>query len=233
VASSYWERHPDGPFVTLIAVAATYLNPESYDLECLKELAKREDDEEMRVFKRELRQALQDPSQLPGDELSESVEYDDGSDKAFLRRLWHDLYGNEPLEAPRGLFDPDLEFRELGTDELVAMVSRPGESVLRGGRTLMELGRRASSDTALLHQVADMVRDPENRRFIAMGTVSLSQLGMAGLVAGGGEPAAALAQELAGEWAAGKRSDFAWLMKSSGIAWWAAALAAPSLTLCV
>ena len=28
----YWERHPEGPFVTLIAVAATYLNPEAYDL---------------------------------------------------------------------------------------------------------------------------------------------------------------------------------------------------------
>jgi hypothetical protein len=126
MASFYWERHPDGPFVTLIAVAATYLNPENYDLDCLKELAKREDDEEMRVFKRELRQALQDPGQLPGEELSESVEYSDGSDEVFLRRLWHDLYGDEPLEAPRSLFDQDLEFRELGTDELVAMVPRPG-----------------------------------------------------------------------------------------------------------
>jgi len=62
----------------------------------LKELAKREEDEEMRVFKSELREALRDPSQLPGDELGESVEYSDGSDEAFLRRLWHDLYGDEP-----------------------------------------------------------------------------------------------------------------------------------------
>ena len=37
----------------------------------------------------------------------------------------------------------------------------------------------------------------------------------AGLVAGGGEPAAVLARE----WAAGERADFAWLMTSSGIAW--------------
>ena len=50
----------------------------------------------MRVFKSELRQALRDPGQLPDDELSESVEYDDGSDEAFLRRLWHELYGDEP-----------------------------------------------------------------------------------------------------------------------------------------
>jgi hypothetical protein len=99
MAFLYWERHPDGPFVTLIAVAATYLHPENYDLDSLKLLAKREDDEEMRAFKAELRQALQDPGQLPGDELSESVEFDHGSDEAFLRWLWHELYGDEPFDA--------------------------------------------------------------------------------------------------------------------------------------
>jgi hypothetical protein len=49
----------------------------------------------MRVFKAELRQAIADPSQLPDDELSEAVEYSDGRDEKFLRRLWHDLYGDE------------------------------------------------------------------------------------------------------------------------------------------
>lgn len=99
MAPFYWERHPDGPFVTLITVATTYLHPENYDLDSLKELAKREDNKKMRVFKSELREALKDPSQLPGEELSESVEYDDGSDEAFLSRLWRDLYGDEPLDA--------------------------------------------------------------------------------------------------------------------------------------
>lgn len=100
MAPFYWERHPDGPFATLIAVTTTYLDPEDYDLDSLKELAKREDDEKMRVFKSELREALRDPSQLPDDELWESVEYADGSDEAFLRRLWHELYGDEPFDAP-------------------------------------------------------------------------------------------------------------------------------------
>jgi hypothetical protein len=100
MAPFYWERHPDGPFVTLIAVAATYLHPENYDLDSLKELARSEDDEEMRVFKSELREALRDPSQLPDDELWRSVEYGDGSDEAFLDRLWHELYGDESLDAP-------------------------------------------------------------------------------------------------------------------------------------
>jgi hypothetical protein len=81
--------------VTLIAVATNYLHPENHDLDLLKGLAKREDDPRMKVFKAELREALRDPSQLPGDELSESVQYDDGSDEAFLHRLWHDLYGDE------------------------------------------------------------------------------------------------------------------------------------------
>jgi hypothetical protein len=40
------------------------------------------------------------PGQLPGDELFDHVHYDDGSDEKFLRRLWRDLYGDEPLSAP-------------------------------------------------------------------------------------------------------------------------------------
>jgi hypothetical protein len=31
VSTFYWERHPDGRFATLIAVAATYCTPEAYD----------------------------------------------------------------------------------------------------------------------------------------------------------------------------------------------------------
>jgi hypothetical protein len=95
MASFYWERHPDGPFATLIAVAANYLDPENYDLDSLKILAKREGVPRMQIFKSELREAVKDPSQLPGDELSRSVQYEDGSPEAFLHRLWHDLYGDE------------------------------------------------------------------------------------------------------------------------------------------
>ena len=95
MAPFYWERHPDGPFATLIAVAGNYLDPENYDLDSLKILAKREGQPRMQIFKSELREAVKDPSQLPGDELSRSVQYEDGSPEAFLHRLWHDLYGDE------------------------------------------------------------------------------------------------------------------------------------------
>ena len=117
------------------------------------------------------------------------------------------------------LLDPDPEFGALNVNELRVMVSRDGESVLRRGRALMELGRRASGDTALLQEVADMIRAPEHRRLTTVGTASVSQLGTAGLVAGGGETALALARELAGQWPASERSDFAWLIRSSGITW--------------
>ena len=40
------------------------------------------------------------PDQLPDDELSKHVRYEDGSPEAFLRRLWQDLYGDEPVDMP-------------------------------------------------------------------------------------------------------------------------------------
>jgi hypothetical protein len=117
------------------------------------------------------------------------------------------------------LLDPDLEFRDLDFDELRVIVSRSGESALRRGRAMMELGRRASGDAALLQDVAEMIRAPENRRLTTVGATSISQLGAAGLVADGSETAVALAAELAGEWRRDEQSDFAWLMRSSGITW--------------
>ena len=101
MSAFYWERHPDGPFATLIAVAATYCSPDAYD-GAYDDLVRRArspepDDDEIRVFKDELRRGLASPAELPHDELSDAVEYDDGSDERFLRRLWRDLYGDEPV----------------------------------------------------------------------------------------------------------------------------------------
>ena len=60
----------------------------------------------MPVFKRQLREALSDPSRLPGDELSEAVQYDEWSDEEFLQRLWRDLYGDETPSAGSTLAKP-------------------------------------------------------------------------------------------------------------------------------
>jgi hypothetical protein len=99
VNEAYWAKNPQGPFATLIAVAATYCHPEAYD-EAYEDLIGRArspepDDNEIRVFQAELREALADPGRLPDDELFMAVDYGDGSDEKFLRRLWRDLYGDE------------------------------------------------------------------------------------------------------------------------------------------
>ena len=98
---AYWARKPQPPFATLIAMAATYCHPEAYDgaYQDLIHRARSTElgDEEIRIFKHELQEALADPGRLPDDELFKAVDYGDGSDQAFLRRLWHDLYGAEPL----------------------------------------------------------------------------------------------------------------------------------------
>jgi hypothetical protein len=101
VNEAYWAKNPEGPFATLIAVAATYCDPEAYD-GAYEDLIERvqspePDDDEIRVFKAELRQALADPAQLPDDELFKAVDYGDGSDEKFLHRVWRDLYGGEPI----------------------------------------------------------------------------------------------------------------------------------------
>jgi hypothetical protein len=117
------------------------------------------------------------------------------------------------------LLDPDPEFQELNISELRSIMSRNNESVLRRGRAMMELGRRASSDPALLQEVSGMIRARENRQLMTVGTTSVSQLGTAGLIAGGSKKAIDLAAELVQEWHQDEQSDFAWLMKSSGIVW--------------
>ena len=72
---------------------------------------------------------------------------------------------------------------------------------------------------ALLPEVAALIRDPRHRRLAAVGPVTVSQLGTAGLVAGGGARAAALARELAAEWPDSEQAEFQWLMTSAGITW--------------
>jgi hypothetical protein len=81
-----------------------------------------EPDDEIQAFKAELQQALADPGQLPTDELFDAVDYGDGSDEAFLRRLWHDLYhqpdtpaaGADPHRAMDTAYDEDLAGRLYG-----------------------------------------------------------------------------------------------------------------------
>lgn len=97
----YWRNDPGAPFATLLQLVDTYCHPEAApgSYEELRQLARDPHDEEMRVFKEQLRQALFDPGEIPEGALWTAAEFGDGSDEAFLMRLWRDLYADEPVRA--------------------------------------------------------------------------------------------------------------------------------------
>ena len=97
-----WRRDPNSPFAFFLRVVDTYLHPESgSDVDELAEWLKNgEPKTEVIQFKDEFRRLLSgELDKLPQEALSTAAEYDDGSDEAFLRRLWHELYGDEPVHS--------------------------------------------------------------------------------------------------------------------------------------
>lgn len=105
----YWEDDDDGPYATLLRIVETYCHPSAWD-GAYDQLRTRARDggrggngAEMRVFKRELAELIRDPLLLPSHLLGIAADYDDGSDLAFLHRLWRDLYGDEPMPRTRGV----------------------------------------------------------------------------------------------------------------------------------
>jgi hypothetical protein len=98
----YWRRDKDAPFAFFLSIVETYLHPESgYDVDDLAEWLRDTDPPEDAVrFKEEFQRLLAgDQDQLPKGALGTAAEFDDGSDEAFLRRLWHELYGDEPVSG--------------------------------------------------------------------------------------------------------------------------------------
>ena len=99
----WWLEDKNAPFATLLGVAQATCHPEVYydNYEDLIETARNpRPGDRMRRFKEELRAAMTDPSQLPANALMLAVSYSEESDEKFLCRLWHDLYGDEPLTPP-------------------------------------------------------------------------------------------------------------------------------------
>jgi hypothetical protein len=98
VAGAFWNRDPDAPYATLLSVIQGYLHPEyGADMEMFQRGVKHTEREEIRVFKEELRAVMRDPSVLPEGALAEAAEYEDGSERRFLDRLWRELYGDEAV----------------------------------------------------------------------------------------------------------------------------------------
>jgi hypothetical protein len=98
-----WED-PNSPFAFFLEVVDTYLHPESaYGIEDLAEWQQRgKPPEEVIRFKDEFRRLLSgELDQLPKNALGTATAFDDGTEEAFLRRLWRELYGDEPVQPAR------------------------------------------------------------------------------------------------------------------------------------
>lgn len=97
----YWRENEDAPFAYFLTIIDTYLHPESsYDVDDLAEwLREARPQEKATRFKNEFRRLLSgELDAVPKGALGTASAYEDGSDEAFLRRLWHELYGDEPVQ---------------------------------------------------------------------------------------------------------------------------------------
>lgn len=95
-----WRRDPNSPFAYFLGIVDTYLHPESgYDVGDLAEWLGHANPQEKAIrFKDEFQRLLSgELDKLPEYALFTATAFDDGSDEAFLRRLWRELYGNEPV----------------------------------------------------------------------------------------------------------------------------------------
>jgi hypothetical protein len=97
----YWQGDKVVPFKTLLTIVRTYLHPEA--AENAPELLVRRADmadryPEMETFKEELRRVgLGDTEGLRPGALFHAAPFEEETDEAFARRLWGDLYPDEPL----------------------------------------------------------------------------------------------------------------------------------------
>jgi hypothetical protein len=102
VTEAHWLHDPHTPYATLLRVVHTYCDPQADAdaYEALRRRARRGEPggPEMMVFRRELAELLAGAwVRLPPGALHEAVGYDEADDVAFLRRLWRDLYGDDPV----------------------------------------------------------------------------------------------------------------------------------------
>ncbi len=101
--SDIWVRDREKPFGTLLSYCRTYLHPDDYygGLEQLRyacNLPEAEQLADTKQFLVELRRVIVgDTEGLPKGALSKAAQYDDGSDDAFVKRVWTELFPGEPL----------------------------------------------------------------------------------------------------------------------------------------
>jgi hypothetical protein len=120
----------------------------------------------------------------------------------------------------RGLFfELDPEMAALDLSALRDLVSDQGRGVTFRGRALLELGRRTRTLPELLPEVSRYVRDEANNKAVAIGAITVSQMGLAGLVASRSSESIRQAETLAREAALHGEEDLRWLVTALGGTW--------------
>jgi len=102
-------------------------------------------------------------------------------------------------------FLQDSEFEALATSNLIEVLRQP--LILRKGRALFELARRSSENNDLLEIVVKEMNDPKNKSPRTVGIVSISFLGIAGLLHSSSEYSKKTATELIDSWVEPDRSS--------------------------
>lgn len=102
-------------------------------------------------------------------------------------------------------FLQDSEFEALTTSELVELLKQP--LILEKGRALFELARRSSEDNDLLGMVVKEVHSSKNKSTRTVGIVSISFLGIAGLLYSDSNYSKNTATELIDSWKEPDRSN--------------------------
>jgi hypothetical protein len=105
----------------------------------------------------------------------------------------------------------DHEFEQLCTQELI---ERLQEGLLQRARALYELARRSGEDENLLGQVVFEISKPANKNIRTVGLVTVSYLGVAGLLESGTESTRIAAQELISNWLEPDRTDLIHFLES-------------------
>ncbi len=96
-------KNRDEPFATLVSYAGKFFNPETTPrhINILRTAVHRpigDQNIDARTFVEELRRALSgDTEGLPEDALFDVTHYADGDDEAFLKRVWEEIFPEEPL----------------------------------------------------------------------------------------------------------------------------------------
>ncbi|MBM7786789.1 hypothetical protein [Tenggerimyces flavus] len=97
------DENREEPFAILIDYAATFFHPETTPrlIDTLRAAVRKPIEEQgidTRAFVKELRQALSgDTVGLPDEALWDAAEYSDGTDEAFLKRVWEEIFPGEAL----------------------------------------------------------------------------------------------------------------------------------------